>query len=54
MIFTERFLDTLHENFEKKFSIIDYIMISKNISFHDAIIELAKFCELKPEYFTKL
>ena len=49
-LFTKEYLEQLQDYFESNFSIIDYIMQSKNMSFHDAIIELSKFCELKPEY----
>lgn len=49
MLFSKEYLEKLQDECSK-FSIIDYIMKSKNISFHDAVLELAKYCELKPEY----
>ena len=48
-MFTKNFLDQLNE-ISDQFTIIDYIMKSENLSFHDSILKLSKFCELKPEY----
>ena len=50
--FTQEFMDDLSVK-TSEFTIVDYIMNSKKISFHDAILELAKYCELKPEFISK-
>jgi hypothetical protein len=51
-LFTNEFLDILAEKAEE-FSVLDYIMESKNLSFHDAVLDLARYCELKPEYIER-
>lgn len=51
-LFSKEFLEDLYEE-SQKFSLIDYIMESKKLSFHEAILELAKYCELTPEYFER-
>ncbi len=51
-LFTKEYLEKLQES-SQDFTIVDYIMRSKKLSFHDAIIELSKYCELKPEYIQK-
>lgn len=49
-LLSKEFLEQLQQCCEQ-FTIIDYIMHSKNLSFHDAVLELAQYCDLKPEYF---
>jgi hypothetical protein len=51
-LFTKEFLDELQAVCDK-FTIIDYIMHSKNKNFHEAILDLAKYAELKPKYIIK-
>ena len=49
-LLSKEFLEELYKCCEQ-FTIIDYIMHSKKLSFHDAVLELAQYCDLKPEYF---
>lgn len=49
-IFHPDFLDELEE-ISGKFSLYEYIMWDKNMSFHDAVLETAKFCQIEPKYW---
>jgi len=45
-LLSKEFLEELYKCCES-FTIVDYIMQSKKVSFHDAVLELAQHCELK-------
>jgi hypothetical protein len=48
-LFTKEFLQDLKKRADQ-ISILDFLVYHQKRSFHDAIIEISEFCELKPEY----
>jgi hypothetical protein len=52
-LFTTEFLDKLWKEYEGTPEIIDQVMTADKVSFHDAIILLAKRKGMEHEYFKK-
>jgi hypothetical protein len=49
MLFTKEFLDELQLKCNHNI-FIDYVMYSKNLTFQQAVVEIAEYIGIKPEY----
>jgi hypothetical protein len=54
-LFTKEFLDKLQKKYSKghKRNLLDSLMDVHGLSFHDAIVTLAKWKKMKPEYYER-
>lgn len=49
-LFTREYLGLLQRKCENNFNVIDYTMKSDGLNFHDAVLKLSKYFQIKPEY----